>query len=95
MACADRLVQIWNTTRPGGGINVLAPANYLDLEREATTFDAIAAYTFFNYSLNLTGVGEPIETRVRAVTGDYFKVFGVAPQFGRAITPADADAIAR
>jgi hypothetical protein len=33
---ADRLVQIWNTTRAGGGINVLAPANYLDIEREAT-----------------------------------------------------------
>ena len=88
---ADRIVQVWNTAKKTGAVNVLAPANYLDLERESTSFEAVAAYNYFPYTLNLTGPGEPIELRVRAVTADYFRVFGVPPLAGRWIRAADVD----
>ena len=87
---ADRLVNVWNTTLPSGAINTLAPANFLDFERESRAFAAIAAYTYFDYPLNLTGAGEPVEVRIRAVTGSYFRVFDVPPAAGRVLGPDDA-----
>ena len=91
----DRLVQIWNTSRRTGDVNVLAPANYLDIERESQTLEAVAAYTLFDFPLNLTGAGDPIEARVRAVTGDYFRVFGTPAVAGRTLTPLDVSSNAR
>jgi putative ABC transport system permease protein len=86
---ADRIVQVWNTFKKTGAINVLAPANYLDIERDARSFEAVAAYNFFPYTLNLTGGGEPIELRIRAVTAGYFRVFGGQPRLGRTIRAED------
>jgi hypothetical protein len=40
---AEHLVQVWNTVRRTGEINVLAPANYLDIERDAQSFEAVAS----------------------------------------------------
>jgi putative ABC transport system permease protein len=84
---ADRIVQIWQVFKKTGQQNVLAPANFFDIERESQQFQAVAAYNFFPYSLNLTGVGDPIELKVRAVTAGYFNVFGVQPLLGRTFTP--------
>lgn len=87
---ADRIVQVWNTFKKTGAINVLAPANYLDIEREARLFDAVAAYNFFPHTLNLTGDGDPLELRIRAVTGGYFRVYGREPLIGRTIGGEEA-----
>jgi predicted permease len=87
---ADRVVQIWNTFKKTAATNVLAPANYFDVEREARSFEAVAAYNFFPYTLNLTGGGDPIELRIRAVTGGYFRVFASQPLLGRTIGAEDA-----
>jgi predicted permease len=89
---ADRVVQIWNTVKKTAAINVLAPANYFDVERDARSFEAVAAYNFFPHTLNLTGGGDPIELRIRAVTGGYFRVFASQPVLGRAIGVEDARA---
>ena len=86
---ADRIVQVWNTFKKTAAINVLAPANYLDIEHDARSFEAVAAYNFFPHTLNLTGDGDPIELRIRAVTGGYFRVFGTAPLVGRTIGAAE------
>ncbi len=83
---AERVVQIWQVFKKTGQQNVLAPANFFDIERESQQFQAVAAYNFFPYSLNLTGVGDPIELKVRAVTAGYFDVFGVRPLLGRTFT---------
>jgi putative ABC transport system permease protein len=91
----ERLVQIWNVARRTGGVNVLAPANYLDFAQQSRTIETMAAYTFFDYPLNLTGTGEPVEVRIRAVTGDYFDVFGTEPRLGRTLNRADEAAGAR
>ena len=48
---ADRIVQVWNTFKKTAAINVLAPANYFDIEREARSFEAVAAYNFFPHTL--------------------------------------------
>ena len=68
---------------------MLAPANYLDFAREARTIERMAVYTYFDSPLNLTGDHEPVEVRVRAVTGEYFEVFGLPAWLGRTLTRAD------
>jgi putative ABC transport system permease protein len=83
---ADRVVQIWNVFKKTGQQNVLAPANFFDIERESQQFAAVAAYNFFPYSLNLTDGGDPVELKIRAVTAGYFDVFGVGPLVGRTFT---------
>src|SRR5262245_39258551 len=51
---ADRLVQVWEAYGPQDRINPVAPGNYHDWQREASSFDAIAAYSYFSGQINLT-----------------------------------------
>jgi putative ABC transport system permease protein len=87
---ADRLVHLWEAYGPQDAINPVAPGNFHDWEREARSFDAIAAYSYFRTPANLTGVGEPEQLQMRYVTGAYFKVFGMAPLVGRMLDDQDA-----
>ena len=87
----DRLVQVWEQTR-SGGVNTVAPGNFLDWQRESRSFDAIAAFTFFRGTADLTGAGDPEQLEIRHVTPDYFRVFGVQPIVGRGF---DADEVDR
>ena len=87
----DRLVQVWEQTR-SGGVNTVAPGNFLDWQRESRSFDAMAAFTFFRGTADLTGAGDPEQLEMRHVTPDYFRVFGVLPILGRGF---DADEVDR
>ncbi len=92
----DRLVRIFETnplkhwTR-----TVAAPANFADWQRRNSVFTDMAAYNGTNdrgastTDLFLTGNGEPQRLKAVLVTGNLFRVLGVAPQLGR--TFADAE----
>ena len=89
---ADRLVEVWETydkTNPGN-INPVAPVFYHRWLRDADAFDALAAYSYFQPSANLTGAGEPEQLVMRNVTGAYFRVFEMAPLVGRVLDDQDA-----
>jgi putative ABC transport system permease protein len=65
-----------------------APAGFRDVEKQVTSFDAIAA-TRYNYD-NLTGIEKPTSLTGSLVTQDYFKVLGEKPLIGRTFTREDA-----
>jgi putative ABC transport system permease protein len=70
-----------------------SPANILDWQREARSFDAMAALRATPF--DLTGFNEPIRVEGAIVTGRFFTVMGVAPALGRPLEPADDGSSAR
>ncbi|MFL6529090.1 MAG: ABC transporter permease, partial [Chthoniobacterales bacterium] len=70
-----------------------APAGFRDLEKQVTSFDAIAA-TRYNYD-NLTGVEKPTSLTSSLVTQGYFNVLGERALLGRTFTADDAAAGAK
>jgi putative ABC transport system permease protein len=62
----------------------VAPANYLDWEKQATSFERIAAYDWDDMSL--TGRGQPEKVQVIGVTADFFAAVGGHPAKGRTFT---------
>ena len=67
--------------QPSSSSRGWAPAQWMEWQRQATTFDAIAAYGWsFNFLIRDQG-SESIEGMV--VTKDYFRVVGLQPILGR------------
>jgi putative ABC transport system permease protein len=83
---AERLVTVWETM-PGNDTRLVAPGNYLDLRIQATTVDALAAYSATE--VNVAGAAEPERVRGMTVTGEFFPMLGVTAEIGRVFTGAD------
>jgi putative ABC transport system permease protein len=88
---SDRLVEVWETTDKANpaNINPVAPAFYHQWLADPDVFDALAAYSYFQPTANLTGAGDPEQLVMRNVTGDYFRVFKMAPLLGRTLGQED------
>jgi putative ABC transport system permease protein len=87
----ERIVMVWETNAMGGGNrqNVVSPANFLDWQRQSTSFEQMAAV--WDLSANLTGgTGDPEEIKGQFVSQQFFSALGVQPVVGRAFT-ADED----
>ncbi len=84
----ERLVMIWEK-RPAEGVmdNVVSPADYLDWARMATSLTSIAAHS--TATVDLTGVGEPVQLAAAGVTATFFDVLGVRPLYGRAFATGE------
>jgi putative ABC transport system permease protein len=81
----DRLVTINHFYQSEALNNLEAPVSaigFRDYRDKTKSFDAVAVET--GWSANLTGTGEPERVPASRVSGDYFRVLGVAPQLGRA-----------
>lgn len=61
--------------------------NLNDIKSRAKSLETIATYQ--RTSLALTGVGEPEQISVAAVSSNFLDVFGVHPMLGRAFLPGD------
>lgn len=72
---------------------LLSPAGFRELEKQATSFEAIAA-SRYNYD-NLTRIDKPTTVTASLVTQDYFRVLGERALIGRTFTGEDAAANAR
>ena len=86
---ADRLVEVFeDNTRAGGGpffrVSLL---NYLSWVERAHSFEALAAFNGRDFIL--TEHGDPERLVGSAVTASIFKVLGMAPIVGRALTAED------
>jgi len=91
---ADRLVMINSRNFQENLKNLgFAPAGFRDVEKQVTSFEAVAA-TRYNYD-NLTGVEKPTSLTGSVVTQDYFKVLGERPLLGRTFTKEDGAANAK
>jgi putative ABC transport system permease protein len=81
----QRLVRLFHippqSTFPGMATFSLSPANFVDWQRESTSFDAMAAYHFAEF--NLTGRGEPEAVRACRVGPSFFEIIGTRAALGR------------
>ncbi|MBA3961835.1 MAG: ABC transporter permease [Chthoniobacterales bacterium] len=83
----DRIVVVRETNLPQFPDFSISPPNFLDWQKQAKSFSALAAYG--NKQLNLTGEGEPQRLAGLKATASYFDVFGVRPLLGRAFLPEE------
>jgi putative ABC transport system permease protein len=88
LAQPDRLVLVWGTNmRDGQPRDVIAGPNYIDLQRQNSTFDGFAAFHLNDMPVRVDGgvgvVGE------MSVTPEFFTTLGVQPILGRTFESGD------
>ena len=78
--------------RPGTGDglerDIFSPPNFLDLEKQSDTLEAVAAYTYFGF--DITAGGEPEALTAALVTPAMFRVLGVDPILGRTFSEEES-----
>lgn len=82
----DQLTAVYATTNTFGHSSITYP-NFLDWQKENTSFSAYAA--FRNQDYFLTGAGDGEQLRGWQISADFFKVLGVNPILGRTIRPEE------
>src|SRR4051795_7182110 len=87
----DRLVRVFTEfpNFPNGGLRHfwISPPEFLDLRRDATTFQAMEGWA--NQGANLAGASEPVRSTVSFVSGGMLQMLGVNPMMGRVLSPDD------
>jgi predicted permease len=90
-AHSDRLVRVFTEfpNFPNGGLRHfwVSPPEFLDLRRDAQSFETIEGWT--NVGTNLAGANEPVRATTGYVSGGMLHMLGVAPAHGRLLTPQD------
>lgn len=84
----ERLVMVWEK-RPAEGVmnNTVSPADFLDWVRTSQSFSGLAGYTAA--TIDLTGVGDPVQLPTAGVTAGFFDVLGVRALHGRTFAPRE------
>ena len=78
----DRLVSISETSSSGDfEVSTVAPADYLDWQKETSSFERLAAHQFWN--VNLTGIGDPERIQAQRVSSNFFATLSVEARLGR------------
>lgn len=85
----DRVVMLWERSLTGRSTrNVVSPANFLDWQKQSTSFESMAAVA--DRPVNLTGGGgEPEEIKAQLVSQQFFSALGVQPVMGRVFLPEE------
>jgi predicted permease len=82
----DRMVRVWETPTPEGR-NGTTTLTFLDWKRQRDIFEALSVECPVTAAL-ATG-DDPERIAGKQVSADYFQVFGVKPQIGRAFAPGE------
>ena len=80
------IVSVWEAPKPGV-VNATSAPDFLDWKRLATVFQALSAE--LPISAALASQDEPLRLSGKAVTADYFQVFGTTARLGRTFTPEE------
>ena len=85
----ERIVMLWERNVTGTRMqNVVSPGNFLDWQKQSTSFEHTAAVA--DQRVNLTGGrGEPEEIKAQLVTDGFFHALGVQPFLGRFFLPEE------
>ncbi len=88
-ASPERVVMVWERgTMRDAERNVVSPANFLDWQKQSTSFERMAAVA--EARINLTGgTGEPEEIKSQIVSDGFFPILGVQPIAGRFFLPEE------
>jgi putative ABC transport system permease protein len=83
----DRLVvfQSHNIKKGWTSDSVTSTADFLDFQKQTTSFSQTAAW--FGWNFNLTGNGPPALVEGARVSWNFFDTLGVKPMLGRTFTP--------
>ncbi len=76
----DRMVRVWESTPDGH--NGTTTLTFLDWKRQSDVFEALSVESPIKAALATSGY--PARVSGKQVSADYFQVFGVKPQIGRA-----------
>src|SRR5436305_9146733 len=89
---ADRIVRIYGESKERN-LNQLPSSvpRFWHFRDGQTVFSSIAA-DFSGVSTSLTGLGEPVQINVAAVTASYLDVIGIHPILGRGFLPQEESA---
>jgi putative ABC transport system permease protein len=83
----EQLVVVWASAPSVERSNLSAPL-LLDLQKEATSFTALASFNGSSLTVEHSG-GEPVRIRTGAVGAEFFSLLGVQPQLGRTFLPGE------
>jgi len=78
----DQLVTL-HQSKPNFDMGAIPYPNFLDLQKENSTFQSMAISRPFGFSL--IGAGEPERVSARFITADFFSVLGLKPTLGRTL----------
>lgn len=82
----QRLVNLWESIRQSGRGGVAMP-NFVDLQRQSQSFSALAAWS--SIEADVSDHGHANRLLGENVTPEYFRVLGMSPVQGRALTAQD------
>jgi putative ABC transport system permease protein len=86
---ADRLIKIVGRHRTERTIGNISPGTFVDIAREATSFERIGANGFVGLATIADERGEAERAGWVQITEGFFPTLGVEPVLGRAIQPED------
>ena len=81
----DRLVEL-ELSGPQGNADVTSIPKFNVWREQTRVFEAVAAYSAEGPGINLTGVDRPQQLKGTRASADFFRVFGVPMEIGRAYT---------
>ena len=85
---ANQLVLVWKAVeKEPDKHSGVAPADFLDLQEQAHSFESIAAFTHTFFDVG--GVDEPYRVLADRVSANFFATLGVGPEYGRDFTADD------
>ncbi len=85
---ARQLVLLWKADQKDAARRSgVAPADFLDLQEQARSFQSVAAFT--NTFFDVSGVDEPYRVVAARVSANFFATLGVRPASGRDFTAND------
>jgi len=83
----ERLMMMYEIRSTSRRMDV-SPANWLDWQRDSTSFERLAAWTNRG-AVTLTGEGEPERLKTQLVSHEFLRVLGVSPMLGRDFVAED------
>jgi putative ABC transport system permease protein len=81
------VLQAHNTKKGWTSNGVTSTADFLDFQKQQTSFSQTAAWNSWDF--NLTGNGPPALVEGSRISWNFFDTLGVKPLLGRSFTPAD------
>jgi predicted permease len=85
---ANQLVLLWKADqKESARRSGVGPADFLDLQQQARSFTAVAAFT--NTFFDVASVDDPYRVVAARVSSNFFATLGVRPASGRDFTAAD------
>jgi predicted permease len=87
---ADRIVDLNEVEKRDRERGAIAPANFLDWRKQATSFESMSVYAVRNMNVATTG-GEPERLPGAFTSTSFFDVLGVPPVLGRTFLPSEAE----